>query len=244
MQIASDGSIIVVGSQFTSPLQGRALRFTAQGDHDVGFGATVNDVNFKASALQPDGKVILVGATANQDFYLARINASSTVDPGFGMAGIVTTPFGTTVQAVGIALVDNGKIVVGGTTTVAPRKLVLARYNNNGSLDLSFGTGGKVISSLEIDSRSLNALVVDAEGRILLVGRDAATSRPRVARLLVSGEPDTSFGEGGLVTIDHGIAGTTQQTGAYGIALDAEGRIVFTGEVGNPQHMVVGRLWF
>ena len=61
---------------------------------------------------------------------------TASLDTSFGNDGKVTTDFGVTATASAVAIDASGKIVVSG-------KRSLARYNSDGSLDTSFGDGGK-----------------------------------------------------------------------------------------------------
>ena len=87
------------------------------------------------------------------NFAVVRYNSNGTLDGSFGSAGKVTTDFaGFDDAATSIVIQPDGKIVVAGYATfvgfrdgMAPgRHLALARSNGPGSLDPSFGTGGKV----------------------------------------------------------------------------------------------------
>lgn len=113
-----------------------------------------------AVAIQADGRVVAAGSIlrsggADADFAVMRFNGDGTPDATFGTDGRVTTDFsGTDDGATALTIQADGKIVVGGITTVfldpslcptCPTKLVaLARYTTGGILDGSFGSGGKV----------------------------------------------------------------------------------------------------
>jgi uncharacterized delta-60 repeat protein len=67
------------------------------------------------------------------------------LDPSFGTGGLVTSDVGAMSQANAVAVQTDGKIVAAGSTTTANQPaFALARYNPDGSLDATFGTGGKV----------------------------------------------------------------------------------------------------
>ena len=124
-----------------------------------------------ATAVQPDGKIVVTGAShngANYDFALARYNADGTLDTGFGTpvsynndgdvtarSGKVTTPIGSWDDVgLAVALQPDGKIVVAGDrrTPYEGWKLdvadfALARYTSDGDLDTTFGNGGKVTTN-------------------------------------------------------------------------------------------------
>src|SRR5262249_60035871 len=106
--------------------------------------------------LQGDGKIVLVGfvASSTKDFALARYNANGTLDTGFGSGGKVTTDFSSSNDiAYAVVLQSDGKIVVAGSATgpSTADDFALARYNGNGSLDTSFGAGGKVATDFGVN---------------------------------------------------------------------------------------------
>ena len=85
--------------------------------------------------------LLVVAALLGSSSNLAMAQAGS-LDATFGNGGIVTTP--NTSDGRGIAIQSDGKIVVAGQATAT--EFALARYNTNGSLDATFGTGGIVES--------------------------------------------------------------------------------------------------
>src|SRR5256885_307083 len=97
-----------------------------------------------------------------------------------------------------VALQSDGKIVVGGPSGVfdTPAKLALARYNTDGSLDSSFGTGGMVLMNVSNGlGDAIRGLAVQPDGKILGVG--AAGGENLLIRFNTDGSLDSSFGNGG-----------------------------------------------
>jgi uncharacterized delta-60 repeat protein len=81
-------------------------------------------------------------------FAVIRFNANGTVDQTFGTGGVATATFGNAVQSAQAVLVQpDGKILVGGQVLFGgrpPRDIGgLARFNSNGSIDTTFGSGGQ-----------------------------------------------------------------------------------------------------
>jgi uncharacterized delta-60 repeat protein len=105
-----------------------------------------------AVAVQSNGDIVVAGtASASIDgatsFAVARFTANAQLDTTFGTGGLVlTTPAGIFPTASALLVQPNGQILVGGFTTGVnkntPGGTVLVRYNSNGSLDTTFGTGG------------------------------------------------------------------------------------------------------
>lgn len=75
--------------------------------------------------------------------------ADGGLDPSFGIGGLVTTNFGGTTDAANdLAIQPDGKIVAVGQLSSGISDFALARYNSDGSLDTTFGTGGLVVTSI------------------------------------------------------------------------------------------------
>jgi uncharacterized delta-60 repeat protein len=141
-----------------------------------------------ALAVQQDGKIVAAGR-AGSDFVLARYNPDGTPDAGFGGAGNVTTDFGGVLfdAAFGVALQSNGKIVVaGGAFSPPAADFALARYNTDGSLDPTFGSGGKVATDLGGFDVAFG-VALQTDGKIVAAGQGGSSSDFAVARYL--GEP-------------------------------------------------------
>ena len=193
-------------------------------------------------ALQADGKIVMVGGTFT-DFVLARFNADGSIDTGFGIDGKVTTDMGSAnrpEEALAVAIQGDGKIVVVGYTSIPnvppnpslPDTFALARYNSNGSLDTSFGTGGRV--SANVNGRAF-AVAIQGDGKIVAAGEVSFPSTSGldfsefvVARFNANGSLDASFGDGvtGQVVTDFG--GTTNS--ASNLVLQPNGAMVVSGK--------------
>ena len=202
-------------------------------------------------AIQPDGKIVAVGTASVVapdgsilgDIALTRFNADGSVDTSFGTNGSVLTNFGDgSIQAIAAAIAPGGKIVVVGTLTNGEfvQEIVLARYNKDGSLDTSFGTGGEVLTSFGDDtSATASGVAVDPNGRIVVgvgtvSGFDAADNFFQdfaLVRYSASGKLDASFGTGGEVLTSFGD--DTSATAA-GVAIVPGGKVVVAGSITDP----------
>jgi uncharacterized delta-60 repeat protein len=235
--LQSDGKIIVAG--FARNNQQGAdfalVRYNANGGLDSSFGGGKVTTAFGASpssagalALQTDGKIIAAGGVTNSgtlnDFALARYNQDGSLDPSFNGDGKVITDFnGQSDGAVGVAVQPDGRIVAAGTTIFMTLKFALARYNADGSLDASFGTGGRVITP---DRYSATGVALQPDGKIVVVGWSPLNFFELVlARYNVDGSLDGTFGAGGIVITDPGGDFET----ASAVALQSDGKIVVAG---------------
>jgi uncharacterized delta-60 repeat protein len=183
-----------------------------------------------AVARQRDGKIVAVGHTTvavGDDFALARYRPDGSLDTTFGVGGTVTTDFfGVFDHANAVAIQRDGRIVAAGSafsgSLPGRDDFALARYRTDGSLDPSFGVGGKVTTSISQFSRAW-AVAVQRDGRILAAG--FASGRFALARYTRDGTLDPSFGTAGIVTTD--VPGGDEEI--FGLAVQREGRIVVAG---------------
>ena len=245
--LQSDGKIVLVGFSFVGGRTNMALvRYNVDGslDDTFGEGGKVTTDFFDwyddaaAVAIQPDNKIVVGGGAARQnqesDFALARYTADGSLDSSFGIGGIVTTEFlGLQDRINDIAIQPDGKILAAGTSFVDSfftSRITLARYNADGSLDVGFGSDGKVISfSLGLGGEGGNALALRQDGRILVAGyvfSDVFTGYNFALRCFNSdGSVSVNFGFGGSVTTDFMNEADVAST----IAIQSDGRIVVGG---------------
>ena len=97
---------------------------------------------------------------------------------------------------------DNKILVTGKTWNGSDWDMALVRYNTNGILDMTFGTGGKVVTAIGTGIDDSRSVTVQADGKIVVVGRTSNGSNEDVAllRYNTDGSLDNSFGSGGKVT--------------------------------------------
>jgi uncharacterized delta-60 repeat protein len=185
--------------------------------------------------LQPDGKIVMVGGTF-AGFVMARFNADGSLDTGFGIDGKVTTDIADgqfpRSQARAVAIQADGKIVVAGEAqpTSAGLAVALARYNADGSLDTSFGSGGMVLDAA-IQGRAF-AVAIQNDGKIVIAGESPIALGSDFADFLIArytsdGTLDFGFGLAGLVVTDFGVGASE---GARRLVLQGDGKIVASGD--------------
>jgi uncharacterized delta-60 repeat protein len=187
------------------------------GDFDTSFAnngvALVSGVNaqlMKDMVQQADGKIIAAGranANSTQEFGLSRFNPDGSLDLSFGVNGHVVTDLGLRDEINGVALQSDGKIVAVGVTRFFD-VWVVARYNANGSLDPTFGSGGFVTTDLLPGTEVPYDVAVQPDGKIVAVGHAEAgggVTRFAVVRYNLDGSLDTTFnGSGFVLTADFG----------------------------------------
>ena len=192
--------------------------------------------------VQADGKIVAAGygnIDGGHNFALARYNSNGTLDASFGTGGKVNTPFLGSGQGFSYAEVNSltfqpdGRILLAGHRGGASLTIdfALNRYQPDGAPDQSFGDLGAVTKDIGGGDDVGEDLAVQADGRIVVVGRGTtgALSDFAVARFDEDGDVDTGFGENGAVTADfHGGADFGQD-----VALQPDGKIVAAGHAAN-----------
>lgn len=144
-----------------------------------------------SAVVVQDGKLVAAGfglVGSGVDFALARYHRNGTLDRTFGMGGKVTTDFGGGDQATALVVQADGKLVAAGlTATDSGVDFALARYHRNGTLDPSFGTGGKATTDFAGGEDRAEALVVQG-GKLVAAGSTITGSgRQRFALARYSG---------------------------------------------------------
>jgi len=250
LAMQSDGKIVSAGLTRDStgaPSRFLITRHNPNGSLDIGFGSGgIVITNFStgassanAVALQSDGKIVAAGSAGDR-FALARYNSDGSLDLTFGSAGLVAAQFqpgdpNNYSLASSLAIQSDGKIVIAGDSFVRNPALSsyvtdcnvgLARFNSDGTLDPTFGTGGIVISDFGSFDRA-DALAIQPDGKILVAGDSSGTAvGPYTAYLFrhnSDGSADQIFGSGGLGA---SISGSFD---VAALALQPDGKIILSG---------------
>jgi uncharacterized delta-60 repeat protein len=214
-----DGRLLILGnvSMPAGASQAYVLRYDADGNLDASFGsggrANLATPAFARAILPfPDGTILVAGQT-NQERYpaaIVRLLADGTPDVTFGTAGVVDTgtAAGGNLSPLALARVDADHVVAGGTDDGT--NFVLAKYDAAGTLDATFGVGGRVATrpASVTEDISVDSLVLQTDGRIVAVGSvppdPAITAGPFpwiAARYLADGTLDPAYGVAGTVVV-------------------------------------------
>ena len=212
--VQPDGKLIVAGA---SSGDFALARYNLDGSLDLSFdgdGLLITDFDGNsdeahALALQPDGKLVVAGYTHNgsiADFALARYNPDGSLDTTFDGDGLLTTDFaGSNDQAHTLILQPDGKIVVAGHTFSANlRDFALARYNPDGSLDITFDGDGKLTTDFFGGDDIIGAVILLPDGKLITAGCawNGDNDDFALARYNPDGSLDTTFDGDGLLTTD------------------------------------------
>ena len=163
------------------------------------------------------------------------------LDPAFGNDGVVitATPASSAQESADLTAVvvqGDGKIVAGGHVKPPSSHgttFAVARYDSDGSLDSSFGTGGMVTTDFGVDGEAVNGLAIQPDGKIVAAGEAGGVLA--LARYNPDGSLDPTFGGGGVPgTVESDVIAGGQE----GVALQPDGKIIVAGGL---QDMVVAR---
>jgi uncharacterized delta-60 repeat protein len=247
-----DGKIVAAGETSThndDNINFSVWRFNADGSSDPAFDwyarkieilQNARDNGAYALAQLPDGKFLVAGYTdtccTGHDFAMVKLNADGTTDNAFGTTARVYTDVsgGYYDEVYAMAVQKDGKILLAGRASVYG---AVVRYNPDGSLDSSFGIGGKLL--IQFDGLSeIHDIKVLPNGKILVAGwtssedgRDFA-----LARFNTDGSLDEWFspsGQYGIATTDFPALPnddsdwTTDE--AFAVAIQPDGKIVAAG---------------
>jgi uncharacterized delta-60 repeat protein len=240
--VQADGKIVAAGLADGKGGRFALVRYTTDGSLDTSFGGdgrvvtdftAASDKAF-AVAIAPDGKIVAAGAIARVTqtgsrgrFALARYLPDGHLDTSFGGDGRVTTDFGPGEdRAEGVAI-HGGKILAVGSASLGCTpcaRFALARYDDDGSLDTSFGGDGRVTTRFRLGGNG-HDVAIGPQGTIVVAGGDSEVTRFLVARYLPDGHLDTTFSDDGKVRTHVGRG----EQSANGVAIQANGRIVVAG---------------
>jgi uncharacterized delta-60 repeat protein len=226
-----------------TPFLAPTLAQAAAGDLDSSFGAggkvTTDlggtDDESVSIAIDSQGRIIAAGVGgATYDFTLARYNPNGSLDRSFGSDGRVATDFGGGpgfASATSVAIDPQGRIVSAGYTQSGSgdADFAVARYNPNGSLDPSFGTGGKVTTDFGAIEFA-RSMAIDSQGRIVVLGqRGLHRGWFVLARYSPDGTLDSAFSADGKAIT--GFRGLAVGARASSVAIDSGDRIVAAGYI-------------
>ena len=239
IRLQPDGKIVAAGISTNSNFNAdfAVSRYNTDGSLDASFGVGGKImIDFNNSAdfpfgieIQSDGKIVVGGSTGQNsvtDFGIIRLDTLGNIDSTFGTNGMVVTDFGRPDEwANALTIQPDGKIILCGYSG-SPYQVALARYLDNGTLDVSFNGTGKVLTSVSNHDAG-NAIALQADGKLVVAGEAwlGPNHEFSIVRYNSDGSPDTTFGSNGTVTTDFGTNGDK----ARGVAIQADGKIVAAG---------------
>jgi uncharacterized delta-60 repeat protein len=255
LALQADDKIVGVGGAGNGYFH--ALRFNADGSVDTSFGSegtgivsvpvpnTLGHGSGGASSVvvQPDGRIVIGGTTGYGsldalDFALLRFNPDGRLDTTFGGGdGISIGELRGGGYLSGLLLAPDGRILAGCSRGADfQRDFAIARFNPDGTLDRTYGGGDGIVTADFGADDQLNDMTFMPDGGVIAVG---VTERSfvndlgdmAVFRVDPDGSPAAGFGNQGKVRKSWPIAVTNYEA-AFGVLVNAAGRIVVTGSLG------------
>lgn len=207
--------------------------------------------NASESVVQPDGKIVTVGSSANNvnRAKVVRMNADGSLDRTFNGTGELMLPAKVGVASIigcaSAVLQPDGKILVGLLagkdsstffTTKFDTYFAVARLNSNGSLDTSFGNNaGYWFFNPQVGNSStetMSKLALLPDGGILVGGGAKAGDGYQgyaVVKLTASGQTSTTFGSGGMKVVHVGTTANSTAGSTMGLTATPSGGAVVAG---------------
>jgi uncharacterized delta-60 repeat protein len=245
--IQPDGKILVgsTAGQNADGAGNALARFKSNGSVDNSFGTGghvetlfLGIAGSAAIALQPDGKILMIGSNA-----LARFDSNGQLDTSFGTGGLSALPF---LGAAAIALQSDGKLLIASAPLFnSDTSGVIVRFNPNGTLDKTFGLFGQISSVASgglfgpAAAAVVSSIALQADGKFIVAG--AITSKLinppgsnstgfGLVRYNRNGSIDTSFGTAGGILTNFG---SNPNATAFALAIQSNGDIIAAGQAGS-----------
>lgn len=248
LSLQKDNKIILSGWAYTdeeSPSDISIVRLFENGEIDSSFNpdglfsigsSTWEDAY--SSAVQEDGKILIAGRYYNGrswDFLIVRFNEDGSIDSSFAQRGFMTKDFGKDDRAFDIAVQNDGKILVCGFAERFNWDFAISRFNNDGSIDTTFGEKGSLLLNIGTYNDVAFSIKVQNDNKIIVCGWTYIFGSWDFAlvRLNPDGSLDKTFGATGIVTTDY----HRQYNTAHSVVIQSDGKYVaagYTGKLGSP----------
>jgi uncharacterized delta-60 repeat protein len=227
VRMQSNGAIVAGG---TDGDEGFVTRVSSSGAPDASFSGdgarTGLPLTVAAMTLQPDGKIVVGGRTADDDFALLRLNPDGTTDESFGGADGVVADLGGIDAVTALALDGDGNVVAAGRGHGPSGKAhtIVRRYSADGTLDDGFAVTDRAFG---LNDRPVSVLV-RGDGRVVVTGNSKGGNDNDVVLLQLSsdGTRDSAFGIGGISLLDAGTSPVANDA-----ARRADGRVLVAGSL-------------
>ena len=253
--VQPDGKIVAVGKMVNTTL---ITRFNSDGSLDqsfngTGFATNIPNASFeyRSVAIDGQGRIIAVGiindGNESETTLIARFKTNGTLDTTFNPqhGGFITNIPNNSFGYYSVAIDNQGRIVVVGRTNNDFENNethgLIARFNDNGSLDDNFGTNG-FITNIPNNSFGYYSVAIDNQGRIVVVGRtnndfENNETHGLIARFTSEGVVDTTFNpQHGFINIENDI----NSSWYFSVTIDRQDKILVVGQK-NPLNGVIAR---
>jgi uncharacterized delta-60 repeat protein len=212
-----------------------AVRMMPDGTRDITFGVNgLRQIGPGAAfdlEILSDGRIVLAGQGETR-FGVARLLSNGSLDGDFATGGTRTVEFaGGESRAYALAIQPDNRLILAGTIYAeAGYEVGVARLTANGTLDTTFGTGGRFRYAFQGLHADVRAVALQSDGRLVLAGQvqsslEGNTGQFLLMRLTSDGNLDATFGNDGVVLLNVSPGLDAFVT----VAVDEENRIVAAG---------------
>lgn len=260
------GRIVVGGMVRDTTVRSLAVvRFLSDGSLDNSFGSAglqkvVQTLSgeFSAIAIDDMGNYVLAGrgnySGGIDSVYVARMDASGTLDPSFGSGGMQALEVGDNgVNVTDMVILPDGKILISGHVSrlSTQREFFAMRLDAGGTLDNTFGTGGVTMTGYSTTIDVCRGMAIDQQGGIILAGHNDLLSYEGIflTRLFNDGTVDVGFQQAsssidfypsptsnGDVSVNSPAGSTIELVAVF----DAQGRMVSTRSEATANGLLLG----
>ncbi len=253
VNLQNDGKIVAAGHTGLGGGPVSFARYHHDGSLDTTFGSNGKVfVSFGSgvylwvydTVIEPNGRILAAGAIRTSlewNFFVIAIKPNGTLDGSFGSSGIVVTSFGAFSDvATSIGIMPDGKVLVaGGAYNGSNYDLALARYTQNGLLDLGFDNDGMVTLPIGSGDDLAWGLAVQTDGTFFIAGQSHSGTDldALVVKFGPDGQPDGSFGVKGIKLFGFGPIG---EDGAAAIEIQPNRKLLVGGHSGSSPNKRVG----
>ncbi|HKP88373.1 MAG TPA: PKD domain-containing protein [Thermoleophilaceae bacterium] len=214
--VQPDGKIVVAGGGNCCVSTLYVARYMPDGARDLGFGddgllrlgIRLDSTTARGIALQPDGRILIGGFTNSEDIepFVVRLTTDGERDPTYGTNGVARLTLGNpqipSADVGGLVLQDGKAVISGSSSGDGHVDLFVARLDEFGALDQTFGDGGVVYDRAGNDDQYVARDLGLWSDKLIVTGfRGETWEEPRNYLLGrfdgLDGARDTSFNPGG-----------------------------------------------
>ena len=209
--------------------------FDGDGIVTTDVGGNFDEINVIQLLPLPGGQILAAGESSqgtinDSRLSLVKYNSNGSIDTNFGVNGRVLTDIGNDQdRAFGIHVLGDGDILVfGASENDLDESYLFVRYNSNGTLDTAFGNGGSLLYRLEgVEFGVFPEVFVQSNGQFVVAEEyfNGTDDDIALVRFNSNGLLDTTFGDGGLVTLEDGFSSDFVQA----LGVDGSGKILLSG---------------
>jgi uncharacterized delta-60 repeat protein len=227
--IIDSNNNILVGGQTDTPA-GLIVKYDKNGALDTTFNTTINTaqpnvLEYYSVAFDKDNKIVAVGTTNDLDGLIVRYNQGGSLDGTFNGTGFIGPNQPTNSETYYNFTIDSNNKIIAVGANIQSNGLI-ARYNQNGTLDTTFNGTGFINGDQLINPDSYHSVVIDRNNKIVAVGQ-TNDNNGLIVRYHENGTLDTKN-----FNFPHGYINTEDGTDSlryYSVAIQTDGKIVLVG---------------